>query len=283
MFLFGKIIKIEYITQMNTKKLILGIIIGGIFGVIAVLIMIILYDKSKKKTHDGFQLVANDSTANEQVRLKQVLVYGDYIDLDSTDYLLIPLGMETVESDERKGKIKSSEEYLPYDESFKNFKYNFYSLNSIYNNIVFYDKRTDSTHLLLQIPAMISQFYFPYYNEEYKGKKYWFLLMGIRENDSDADGYINSMDAETIYISDLSGNNRVQISPDNTQLIDWYVDAETNTILMKIREDSNDDKIFNYSDDIEIIRTSIDSPAIGKEIINESMKANLTKILRKIK
>jgi len=269
---------------MNTKKLILGILIGGIFGVIVVLIMVIAYDRNKNKKLDGFQIVA-DSVSNEQVKLQQILVYGDYANLDSTDYLLIPLGMQTVETDEgRGGKLKSADEYLPYDESFKVYKYNFSSFNfADYNNIVFYNKKTDSTHILLYTPAVISQFYFPSYDENYKGKKHWFLIMAVREIDTNTDGYINSLDEENVYITDMDGKNKIQISPNKSQLIDWFIDESTNSILLKVREDSNKDNMFTILDDIEIVKTSIDSPSIGNEIISKKLKKDISRILRKIK
>ena len=151
------------------------------------------------------------------------------------------------------------------------------------NNIIFYNKQNDETHLLLQKPAIISQFYFPFYSKEYDGLKYYFLLLGIREDDSNADGYINAEDAEKVYIADLSGKNMLQITPDNTQLVDWFIDPSTNNILMKVRYDSNKDEKFNYYDDIEILKTSIKNPTVGKQIIGKEIKDNIKKILKKIK
>jgi hypothetical protein len=151
------------------------------------------------------------------------------------------------------------------------------------NNIVFYNKKTDETHLLLQTPVVISQFYFPHYEKEYTGKKYWFLLLGIGEEDTNADGYINNEDAEKVYIADLSGKNRKQITPDNSRLVDWYIDMSTNNILMKVRFDSNDDKKFNNYDEIEILKTSIETPTLGKQIINNEIKNTIKKILGRIK
>ena len=151
------------------------------------------------------------------------------------------------------------------------------------NNIIFYNKKNDETHLLLQKPAIISQFYFPYYDKEYAGEKYYFILLGIREDDTNMDGYINTDDAETVYLSDLAGRTMFKITPDNTQLIDWFIDMPTKNILMKVRFDTNKDKKFNYYDEIEIVKTSIDSPVEAKKIIGKEIKANIKKILDKIK
>lgn len=271
---------------MNTKKLILGIVVGGIVGAVLVLLVMVVFNKNRSDNRDGLRLVANDSTANNGPKKQQILVYGDYMDLDSTDFLLIPLGMKTLENKDNRGlRSKSEEEYADsYSGSYRSYKYNFYSLNfGNCNNIIFYNKKTDETHLLLQEPAIISQFYFPYYDKEYTGEKYYFILLGIRENDSNADGYINSEDAERVYIADLSGRNMVQITPDNTQLVDWFIDMGTNNILMKVRFDSNKDQKYDYYDEIEILKTSISSPGQGKKIIGKEIKANIKKILDKIK
>ncbi len=271
---------------MSAKKLILGVVIGGIVGAVLVLLVMVLFENNRSNNKSGLRLVANDSTAVAEPKSQQILVYGDYMDLDSTDFLLIPLGMKSLEEKEDKGlRSKSSDEYSEsYGRSYNSYKYNFYSLNfGNCNNIIFYNKKNDETHLLLQKPAIISQFYFPYYDEEYKGEKYYFILLGIREDDTNLDGYLNEEDAETVYLTDLAGKNMFRITPDHTQLVDWFIDTVTKNILMKVRFDSNHDKKFNYYDEIEILKTSIDQPIEGEKIIGKEIKANIKKILDKIK
>lgn len=268
------------------KRLILATVTGGIVGAVLILLFMFLFDTNKRQEQEGLQLVTNDSTENLE-RKQQMLVYGDYMDLDSTDYLLIPLGIKILEVPRgglhAKVASSSSEETTTVS-SFQSYKYNFYSLNfEDCNNIIFYNKKTEDTHLLLQNPAIISQFYFPYYDKEYSGKRYWFILLGIREDDTNADGYINGDDAEKVYVANLSGANMVQVTPDNTQLIDWYIDSATNNILMKVRYDSNNDQRFNNYDDVDILKTKIDNLSQGSPIINKEIKNNIQGILKKIK
>jgi len=267
------------------KKLILGIIIGGVVGAVLILLIIVVFEKNRNSEQDGLRLV-NDSTATNEPKKQQILVYGDYMDLDSTDYLLIPLGMKVLSNTNDEGlRSKSDAEYSGgYSGNYRSYKYNFYTLDfGNCNNIIFYNKLTEETHLLLQNPAIISQFYFPYYDKEYVGNKYYFILLGIRENDSNADGYINTEDAERVYIADLSGKNLVQVTPDNTQLVDWFIDPATNNILMKVRYDSNKDQKFDFRDELEILKTSIKTPSIGRQIISKEIKDNIKRILKKIK
>ena len=269
------------------KKLFLATLTGGIVGAVVILLIMFLVDTDKRKKQKGLQLVTTSDSTETNGRKERILVYGDYMSLDSTDYLLIPLGMKTLESQKglrSKTSAVSSSLDIAANSGYQMYKYNFYSLDfENCNNIIFYNKKTEETHLLLEEPAIISQFYFPYYDKEYKGKRYWFILLGIREDDTNADGYINSDDAEKIYVSDLSGANMIQINPDNTQLVDWYIDSATKSILMKIRYDSNKDLKFNDYDDVDILKTTIDNLAEGRPIINTDIKNNIQGILNKIK
>ncbi len=266
-------------------KLILGIIVGGVVGALLVLIFLVFVDGKKGRNTTGIQLVNTDSTKAEENKKQQILVYGDYVSLDSTDYLLVPLGMKTLDNVLDGGlRSKSSDEYETSFSGWRSYKYNFYALEfGNCNNIIFYNKKLEETHLLLNKPAIISQFYFPYYDKEYDGDKYWFILMAIHEYDSNLDGYINADDAEKVYITDLSGKVMTPVTPDNTQLVDWFIDAPTNTVLMKIRMDSNKDHKFDFNDEMEILKTSISDPTIGKAIIGSDIKNEIKKILKKIK
>jgi hypothetical protein len=268
------------------KKLLLATITGGIVGAVIILFFMFVFEINKRSEEEGLRLVTNDSTETNNDRKQKVLVYGDYKDLDSTDYLLIPLGMKTLESQKNmQAKTASaSDDNSSGITTYQNFKYNFYSLDfEDCNNIIFYNKQTEETHLLLQKPAIISKFYFPFYSRESTEKKYRFILVATHEDDSNTDGYINTEDAERVYVADLSGANMIQINPDNTQLMDWYIDSTTNNILMKVRYDSNNDHRFNYYDDVEILKTKIDNLAEGRAIINNEIKSNIQSILKKIK
>ena len=108
-------------------------------------------------------------------------------------------------------------------------------------------------------------------------------MLGIHEDDSNTDGYINGEDAEKVYAADLSGANMIQITPDNTQLVDWYIDSVTTNIFLKVRHDSNKDQRFNYYDDVEILKAQIGNFAQGRAIINDEIKSNIQGILKKIK
>ena len=274
------------------KKLAIATLTGGIVGAVIILLFMFVFDINKRNKEDGLRLVTNDSTENAKDHKEKMLMYGDYMDLDSTDYMLIPLGMKNLESQKRMSSkmsaVRPASVEVPETEEkivdYETSKYNFYALAfGNCNNIIFYNKKSEETHLLLQKPAIISEFYFPYSYKNYKWKKYSFLLLGIREDDTNADGYINDEDAEKVYTADLSGANMIQITPDNTQLMDWSIDSTTNNVLLKVRFDSNKDQKFNDYDDTGILKTQIGNFSKGQPIINTEIKKNIQSILNKIK
>lgn len=274
------------------KKLAIATLTGGIVGAVIILLFMFVFDINKRNKEDGLRLVTNDSTENAKDHKEKMLMYGDYMDLDSTDYMLIPLGMKNLESQKRMSSkmsaVRPASVEVPETEEkivdYETSKYNFYALAfGNCNNIIFYNKKSEETHLLLQKPAIISEFYFPYSYKNYKWKKYSFLLLGIREDDTNADGYINDEDAEKVYTADLSGANMIQITPDNTQLMDWSIDSTTNNVLLKVRFDSNKDQKFNDYDDTDILKTQIGNFSKGQPIINTEIKKNIQSILNKIK
>ena len=255
---------------------------------ILILLAILSVGCSGNKRPGGLQLAPADSAhANQNNTDKplQAIVYGNIENLDSTDFMLIPLGLKTIAKENTTDAVRKS--YYEGDESSVSYssdsKYNFRVLTmSNCNNIIFYNKQTEETHLLLKQPALISSFYFPSYSTEYKGPKFYFLLLGIRDRDSNSDGYINTMDAEKVFISDLSGKKMTRLTPENTQLMDWFIDVPTNNILMYVRTNSHADKVFDVKDEISILKSSITNPGMGEEIIKADIKNSIKEILKQI-
>jgi hypothetical protein len=80
-------------------------------------------------------------------------------------------------------------------------------------------------------------------------------------------------------MSDLSGKKLQQITPENTQLVSWDLDKNTDSIFVRIKRDSDNDKTFSERDDMTVLRVNISKPGIGFEIINEQMHKEVSSIL----
>ncbi|MCX6296219.1 MAG: hypothetical protein NTX97_09155, partial [Bacteroidetes bacterium] len=63
------------------KRLILGIVIGGIVGAVLILAVMAIFNSNRSDKRSGLQLVKNDSTSTTDLKNQKILVYGDYMDL----------------------------------------------------------------------------------------------------------------------------------------------------------------------------------------------------------
>ncbi len=194
------------------------------------------------------------SQVNAQQNLQPSLVYGDLIVKKETDYLMVPVSIfPDINQGEQGWLNKSSRIY----ENRKN----------IYN-IIFYSKKDASTNVLLDKKAIIKSF--DLIEKKAIGKpikRFW--LYRIIENDTNIDGTLNYQDATIGYLSDLSGRNLVQITPDNTQLNSWKIVQSTGAIFLEITRDTDNDKKFDRK---SYIRVNLDNPTIGKEIISNQLE-----------
>lgn len=203
------------------------------------------------------------SQANAQQNLQPSLVYGNLIIKKETDYLMIRVSIfPDANQGEKSWLSKSSRTY----EDRKN----------IYN-IIFYSKKDASTNTLLDKKAIIKSF--DLIEKKAIGKpvkKFW--LYRIIEKDTNIDGKLDYQDATIGYLSDLSGRNLQQITPDNTQLNGWNVVQSTGAIFLEITKDTDDDKKFDTK---SYIRVNLDNPSIGKDIISNQLEEKIKSYILK--
>lgn len=91
----------------------------------------------------------------------------------------------------------------------------------LYTNIIFYNKFSDKSHLLLDKKSLITKFDFIKLPEKDV------IILAIAENDNNGDGYISRYDEAVVYLYDLTGKKLQQISPHNTLLLDWKFDPKS--------------------------------------------------------
>lgn len=196
---------------------------------------------------------------SKQASSKQNIVYGDLVIKEESDYILIPVRLSGDKNQTRNSILEAS---LSYERQ------------SLFSNLIFYRKQDCETHLLLNKKALLSSFDFLEKKEPGKTPvRYW--LYKILENDTNADEKITLEDATIGYISDLSGKNLQQITPNNTQLVSWTVVQSMGAILAKIIKDSDNDKKFTERDETVFIKVNLDKPSIGTEIISDSIKQQI--------
>lgn len=179
------------------------------------------------------------------------LIYGDFIFQEQENTVIIPL------------QIKGDRGWdLAKDSSISSRESNNLTVNFIFHNL---DR--DTSNLLLNRQAIVTQYQqltpqaqakneskIRDYSgvdasgdasrspQDYTGK-YW--LYHIIEVDTNNDATLSNQDAIRGYISDLEGNNLIPVTPENSQLRDWFFSAEYSQILMQVQTKSESELEFS--------------------------------------
>lgn len=191
--------------------------------------------------------------------------YGDLIFPQQSDYLIIPVGFY---GDEKNSKSLFSDVY-------RDSAYERMSQMTIYN-LIFHNRRTGESHLLLSENRLISSFQLiNEENSEGQAIKNQFIFIEVIPDDTNQDGIRDRQDAVIGYIADASGKNLTQVTPDNTQLVSWQMDKPLGVLLLKVVQDSNNDRKFTGEDDISFIKVSLSNPGIGPDIITPEMRQQI--------
>ncbi|PMB45683.1 hypothetical protein CEN39_26830, partial [Fischerella thermalis CCMEE 5201] len=143
-----------------------------------------------------------------------------------------------------------------------------------------YGKKDGKTNILLNKKAIINGF--DLLEEKKAGKsssRYW--LYQIIDSDTNGDQKLDTQDAKIGYLSDLSGNNLQQITPNNSQILNWTLVQSAGAIFIKILKDSDNDQKFTEKDETNFIRVNLDKPVIGSEIISDEIEQKIKSLLVK--
>jgi hypothetical protein len=192
--------------------------------------------------------------------------YGELIFPQQSDHFIIPVGFS---KDEKRARRVISEDV------YGNSVYEQMSPMTIYN-LIFHNRRTGESHLLLSENRLISSFeLINEENEAGEAIKNQFVFIEVIPEDTNQDGNRDRQDAVIGYIADASGKNLKQVTPDNTQLVFWQIDKPLGVMLMKVVQDSNNDRQFTGEDDISFIKVPLGNPGIGPDIITPEMRQQI--------
>ena len=168
-------------------------------------------------------------------------------------------------------------------------------------NMIFYNKTSGESNILLNKKALIYKFEYllgkkqpedpsnqneqtnqPTQNPSKKVSskpQNQLLLFHIIDSDTNTDGKLDTADAVIGYLSNLAGKSLQAITPPNTQLVSWVFDEKNGGIFITIRKDSDGDRKFTEKDAIDFVRVNASKPSVGKEIIDGKTRQELQKIM----
>jgi hypothetical protein len=172
-------------------------------------------------------------TPNARVSPPQ-LSYGSLIIPDKSDRVIIPVGILA-----DANRSITSEMYRD---------------SLVLTNLIFYDKIKNTSELLLDRKAIISQFEILGTQNQRDSQvpseaitvpdNPQFSIYKIIEKDTNGDGELNNNDASIGYLSSLKGKELRAITPENSQLINWSFYSQNKLIFLEIQKDANSDNKF---------------------------------------
>ena len=186
-----------------------------------------------EKTSDRFNEPTFDIDTEDSKYSAVCLDFDGHTVVDSSDWVLYALPLRELEKT-AKG-FKSS-----------NYGYR----ERTYWNVAFYNMETKETRLLSDSLKMVIHSVNPRSNKT--EKRIYYTITTI---DYNQDGKLFIGDPKYLFVSDLSGENFKQISPDKYNLSSWNVIDRTNKILIRATLDSDKDgkvdEIVDFVYDIE--------------------------------
>lgn len=219
------------------------------------------------------------------------IAYGDLIIDPESEYIMIPVILSG--DQKQSGFPNISLASGSYDE--------YRGSGMVGYNMIFYNKTSGESHILLNKKALIFKFEYllgkkepekssnqnsrtnqPKQNPSQKVStkpQNQLLLFHIIDSDTNADGKLDGADAIIGYVSNLAGKSLQAITPPNTQLISWVFDEKSGGIFITIRKDSDGDRKFTQKDNIDFVRVNVSKPSVGKEIIDSKTRQQLQKIM----
>jgi hypothetical protein len=235
----------------------------------AVLIGLAAGLSGKIQTKDKTGIKMNEETGAKKE--KESFEFYNPIIIERSNYIMLPLGIKQKSAITGGFSSVSAGRRGAFSYSAASNQ-NYSNATGRYRNIMFYNNATGASHLLLDKKGIISSIYYPSNKKENYVK---FLMFAISDKDTNGDGYITGDDETIVYMSDLSGKNLTQITPANTQFLDWNMDEKGTYILISIVKDTNKDHKFDDKDDTAIIKVNPLKPGIGVEITTDEVLKKL--------
>ena len=165
------------------------------------------------------------------------------IQIDSTDYLIHPIGEFAIEDSRKKSYVKYSSSL---GKNFSVSNYNKHKLVGNLSNVKFQHIDSEELRLLTQKAVKIKSLSF--LRKIFDSTKKQLLVYEVIDKDSNQDGKLNQEDIKTLYISKIDGTEFQKLSDNNKELIDWKVNATKNRLYFRTIEDSNKDGKFDNED-----------------------------------
>jgi hypothetical protein len=150
---------------------------------------------------------------------------------------------------------------------------NFAPENFDMRNLLFMNKFTRRSYPLCDSTLHILSF------EIHKEFRKPFVMYKVAKRDLNGDSLFTNRDIISVYFSNPDGSNFRQITPDGEDFHTYFVYPETNTLLFKTYNDSNNDKTIATGDESNFYEVDLHNPQMGRNIFPDSLRARLKTLI----
>ena len=209
-------------------------------------------DISNKKRQENKQ----DTINNEEEYIDPNLIeIGLPFIIDSTDYIIFPISLNQESSRNKSSKRGTDYSYSETDRYMNNSNSEWDSYNGSLINLGFQNINNEKITFLQKKNIQIFGFYF-LRNIFYEyGLKY--ILLEIKDEDTNQDEKIDYKDISSLYICEITGRDLQKLSPAGEHLESWKIIAMNGKIYFRTIENTNDDEKYNYNDKINLYQVDL--------------------------
>ena len=163
--------------------------------------------------------------------------------LDFTDYMIFPISINIPQKN-RKLLSGSSDSYYTESETYRyNSSFDFDSYYGNFVNLMFKNINNKQINYLTKENIRIISFHFLRNIYSKYGKQY--IILEIKDTDTNHDGMLDYQDISALYICTVSGNNLKKLSLDGQHLNAWKVISRTGELYFQTTEEIDDDEKNN--------------------------------------
>lgn len=169
------------------------------------------------------------------------------IRLDSTNYLLHPIGEFKIKDRSGKWIYSSTQSNSGYSVSY----FGGQNLTGNLSNITFQHKDSSQLRSLTSKKLKIQSVYFLELGLDSSSEsilKKYVLVYQVRDDDTNKDGKIDSDDIASLYLSDDRGLNFTKLNSPGNHVVNWQVVESMNRLYFRSLQDTNKDGEFDSKD-----------------------------------
>lgn len=138
-------------------------------------------------------------------------------------------------------------------------------------NLAFADLSTGETRLLWDHRALILNFEVATRDGASESPVGVGVLMDVVEKDTDGNNALTAEDGSRAYLADVAGKSLAALTPDGTQLVDWQYDQDAKAVILRVRLDSDHDRVFSDDDATVLMRYVFGSAGEAQPLLDQSL------------